>query len=94
MSEDEQLKEVIEQTISSAIATIPSYLQEIEENKDTLKVIEQKEFVYGLIIGMALSMAVASLTSIKKGIPTPEDQLKIRDMVYSKIPEIRKEIFK
>jgi len=39
-------------------------------------------------------MAVASLTSIKKGIPTPEDQLKIRDMVYSKIPEIRKEIFK
>jgi len=47
-----------------------------------------------LIIGMALSMAVASLTSIKKGMPTSEDQLKIRDMVYSKIPEIRKEIFK
>lgn len=94
MSEDEQLKVVIEQTISKAIATIPSYLQEIEENKDILKVTEQKEFVYGLIIGMALSMAVASLTSIKKGIPTPEDQLKIRDMVYSKIPEIRKEIFK
>ncbi len=94
MSEDEQLKVVIEQTISKAIATIPSYLQEIEENKNTLKVLDQKEFVYGLIIGMALSMAVASLTSIKKGIPTPEDQLKIRDMVYSKIPEIRKEIFK
>ncbi|KAG2476828.1 MAG: hypothetical protein NPMRTH1_1510006 [Nitrosopumilales archaeon] len=94
MSEDEQLKVVIEQTISKAIATIPSYLQEIEENKGTLKVLDQKEFVYGLIIGMALSMAVASLTSIKKGIPTPEDQLKIRDMVYSKIPEIRKEIFK
>jgi len=94
MSEDVQLKVVIEQTISKAIATIPSYLQEIEENKGTLKVLDQKEFVYGLIIGMALSMAVASLTSIKKGIPTPEDQLKIRDMVYSKIPEIRKEIFK
>jgi len=94
MSEDEQLKVVIEKTISGAIATIPSYLQEIEENKDILKVTEQKEFVYGLIIGMALSMAVASLTSIKKGIPAPEDQLKIRDMVYSKIPEIRKEIFK
>ncbi len=94
MIEDEQIKVVIEQTISKAIATIPSYLQEIEENKGTLKVLDQKEFVYGLIIGMALSMAVASLTSIKKGIPTPEDQLKIRDMVYSKIPEIRKEIFK
>jgi len=94
MSEDEQLKVVIEQTIRGAIATIPSYLQEIEENKDILKVTEQKEFVYGLIIGMALSMAVASLTSIKKGMPTTEDQLKIRDMVYSKIPEIRKEIFK
>ncbi len=94
MSEDEQLKVVIEQTISKAIATIPSYLQEIEENKGTLKVLDQKEFVYGFIIGMALSMAVASLTSMKKGIPTPEDQLKIRDMVYSKIPEIRKEIFK
>jgi len=94
MSEAEQLKVVIGQTISKAIATIPAYLQEIEENKDILKVTEQKEFVYGLIIGMALSMAVASLTSIKKGMPTSEDQLKIRDIVYSKIPEIRKEIFK
>jgi len=94
MNEEEQLKVVIEQTISGAIATIPSYLQEIEENKDILKVTEQREFVYGLIIGMGLSMAVASLTSIKRGMPTSEDQLKIRDMVYSKIPEIRKEIFK
>ncbi len=94
MSEDEQLKMVIEQTISKAITTIPSYLQEIEENKGTLKVLDQKDFVYGLIIRMALSMAVASLTSIKKGMPTSEDQLKIRDMVYNKIPEIRKEIFK
>jgi len=94
MNEEEQLKVVIEQTISGAIATIPSYLQEIEENKDILKVTEQREFVYGLIIGMGLSMAVASLTSIKRAMPTSEDQLKIRDMVYSKIPEIRKEIFK
>lgn len=94
MSEDEQLEGIIEQTISGAIATIPSYLQEIEENKDALKVTEQKEFVYGLIMGMALGMASTALTSIRQGIPTLEDQLKIRDMVYSKISEIRKEIFK
>jgi len=37
MSEDE-LKMLIEQTLSGAIATIPGHLQEIEQNKDTLKV--------------------------------------------------------
>jgi len=94
MSEDEQLEMIIEQTINGAISTIPTYLQEIEQNKDTLKVVESKEFVYGLIMGMALGMASTALTSIKQGMPTQEDQIKIRDMVYSKIPQIREEIFK
>ncbi len=93
MSEDE-LKLLIEQTLSGAIATIPGLLQEIEQNKVALKVDNPKEFVYGLIMGMALGMASTALTSMKQGMPTPEDQMKIRDLVYSKIPQIRDEIFK
>ncbi|HET6518064.1 MAG TPA: hypothetical protein VFG25_07595 [Nitrosopumilaceae archaeon] len=94
MSEDEQLEMLIEQTISGAIATIPSHLEEIEQNKDTLKVNDTKEFVYGIVMGMALGMASTALASMKQEMPTTEDQLKIRDLVFSKIPQIRKEIFK
>ena len=94
MSEDEQLEMLIEQTINGAIATIPTHLEEIEQNKDTLKVNDPKEFVYGIIMGMALGMASTALASIKQGMPTTEDQLKIRNMVFSKIPQIREEIFK
>ena len=94
MSEDEQLEMLIEQTINGAMATIPTHLEEIEQNKDTLKVNDPKEFVYGIIMGMALGMASTALASLKQEMPTTEDQLKIRNMVFSKIPKIRKEIFK
>ena len=94
MSEDEQLEMLIEQTINGAMATIPSHLEEIEQNKDQLKVNDTKEFVYGIIMGMALGMASTALTSIKQEMPTMEDQLKIRNLVFSKIPQIREEIFK
>jgi len=94
MSEDEQLEMLIEKTINGVMATIPIHLEEIEQNKDTLKVNDPKEFVYGIIIGMALGMASTALASMKQEMPTSKDQLKIRDMVYSKIPEIREKIFK
>ncbi len=94
MSEDEQLEMLIEQTINGAMATNPTHLEEIEQNKDILKVNDPKVFVYGIIIGMTLGMASTALASIKQEMPTSEDQLKIRDMVYSKIPEIREKIFK
>lgn len=91
MSED-QLEMLITQTINGAIATIPSYLEEIEQNKEVLKVENPKEFVYGIIMGMALGMSGAILSAQKEA-PTVEDQEKIRDIVYKHIPEIRERIF-
>ena len=67
---DEPLEMLISQTINGAIATIPSYLEEIRENKDTLKVENPKEFVYGVVMGIALRMGGAG---IQKEIPTAED---------------------
>ncbi len=93
MSEDEQLEMLIEQTINGAIAAIPSQLEEIKQSKDILKVENPNEFVFGVIMGMALGM-VGALMTAQKGIPTLEDQLKVREIIYKKIPDIREQIFK
>ncbi len=89
---DEELEEMIMQTINGAVATIPSYLEEIKENKETFKVENPKEFVYGVIMGMALGMSGAIL-SAQKEMPTAEDQIKVRDIIYKHLPEIRERIF-
>jgi hypothetical protein len=91
MSED-QLETLIIQVINGAVTTIPSYLDEIKENKEVLKVENPQEFVYGIVMGMALGMGGAIL-SAQKEVPTEEDQIKIRDIVYKHIPEIRERIF-
>lgn len=90
--EDNILEEIIEQTINGAVSTIPLHLEEIKGNKDALQVGDPKEFVYGLIMGMALGMGSAVLTAQDPS-PTQEDQMKVRDMVYKRIPEIRERIF-
>ena len=89
---EEQLEMLITQTINGAVATIPSYLEEIQENKDVLKVENPQEFVYGIVMGMALGMSGAILSTQKEA-PTPEDQIKVRDMIYKYIPDIRERIF-
>jgi len=91
MSEDE-LETLILQTINGAVATIPSYLEEIKENKEIFKVENPKEFVYGIVMGMALGMSGA-IMSEQKEMPTEEDQIKVRDIIYKHIPEIRERIF-
>lgn len=93
MSQEEQLEQLINQTLDGALATIPAHLQEIEQNKDIIKVENPKEFVYGLIVGSALTTGITGLVQLKKELPTPEDQIKIRDMVYKHIPLIRERVF-
>ena len=89
---DDEIENIIEQTINGAISTIPAYMNEITQNKETLKVENPKEFVYGMVMGMALGLGGAVLSSQKQE-PTIEDQIKVRDMVYKNIPEIRERIF-
>ena len=89
---EEELEKIIEQTINGAISTIPAYMDEIKENKETLKVEDPKEFVYGMVMGMALGISGAFLSAQKEA-PTHEDQIKVRDTVYKNIPQIRERIF-
>ena len=91
MTED-PLEAIIMQTINVVIATIPGYLQEIKENKEILKVENAQEFVYGIVMGMALGMSGAILSAQDKP-PTVEDQMRVRDIIYKHIPEIRERIF-
>lgn len=93
MSEDDQLEQLINQTLDGALAMIPSYLNEIEQNKEDLKVKDVKEFVYGIVMGMALGMASTAVAAVRQGMPTEQDQIKIRDLIYSKIPHVRERIF-
>ena len=91
MSED-PLEVLILQTINGAIATIPGYMEEIKQNKETLKVENAQEFVYGIVMGMALGMSGAILSAQDKP-PTNEDQMRVRDIIYKHIPDIRERIF-
>ena len=89
---DEQMETLITQTINGAVLTIPAYLEDIKQNQETLKVANPQEFVYGMIMGMALGMSGA-LLSAQKEMPTAEEQMKVRDTIYKYIPEIREQIF-
>jgi hypothetical protein len=93
MSEDEQLEQLIIQTLDGALQTIPAYIQEMEQNKKELGITNVKEFVYGIIMGMALGMASTAVATLRQGMPTIEDQQKIRELIYSKIPQVRERIF-
>ena len=93
MSEDEQLEQLINQTLDGSLATVPAHLQEIEQNTHIIKAENPREFVYGLIVGAALTTGITGLVQIKKSMPTAEDQIKIRELVYKKIPQIRERIF-
>ena len=89
---EEQIEMLITQTINSAVLTIPSYLEDIKQNQETLKVENPQEFVYGMIMGMTLGMSGALLTA-QEEMPTAEEQMKVRDIIYKYIPEIREQIF-
>lgn len=93
MSEEERLEELINQTLDGTLSTIPIYLQEIEQNKTELHVENVREFVFGVIMGMSLGMASTAIAAMRNGMPSEEDQIKVRDMVYSKIPQIRERIY-
>ena len=89
---EEQIELIITQTINGASLTIPAYLEDIKQNQEILKVENPQEFVYGMIMGMALGMSGA-LLSAQEEMPTAEEQMKVRDMIYKYIPEIREQIF-
>jgi hypothetical protein len=90
--DEEQIELLITQTINGAALTIPAYLEDIKQNQETLKVENPQEFVYGMIMGMALGMSGALLSS-QKEMPTAEEQMRVRDIIYKYIPEIRERIF-
>lgn len=89
---EEQMELIITQTINGAVLTIPAYLEDIKQNQETLKVDNPQEFVYGMVMGMVLGMSGA-LLSAQNEMPTAEEQMKVRDIIYKYIPEIREQIF-
>ena len=93
MGADKDLVDLIDRTINEVIATAPMHLENISEDPQAMQVGDPKEFVYGMIMGMALGMGTMVMTT-KAGVPTEEDQIMIREMVHSKIPRIRDQIFK
>ncbi len=92
MGEDE-IEALINKALDAALSVVPMQLQEIEQHNEELRVENPKEFVYGFVMGMALAMGSSFLSMQSEGTPTPEDEMRIRDIVHKKIPDIRARIF-
>lgn len=86
MSED--LDAIILQVINGALAAAPEYLAEAENNRAELGIENPKEFVYGIVMGMAMGMGGAVLGAQGKA-PTKENQAMVRDAIYRHVPDIR-----
>ena len=94
---EKQLEAMVNQTVELAISQKDAYFKEIEASNEILKIKDKKEFVFGLIMGQILGLGVAALAQMKaasgQGNPTPQDQMKVRDMAYKLVPQIRERIF-
>jgi hypothetical protein len=97
MGVEEDLQAMINQTVELAITQKDAYFKEIEASNDILKIKDPKEYVFGLIMGQVLMGGIATLAQMKmqdgQGTPTPQDQMKVRDMAYKLVPQIRERIF-
>ena len=94
---EKQLEIMVTQTVELAISQKDAYFEEIKASNEILKIKDQKEFVFGLIMGQILGLGIAALAQMKaasgQGNPTPQDQMKVRDMAYKLVPQIRERIF-
>ena len=94
---EKQLEIMVTQTVELAISQKDAYFEEIKASNEILKIKDQKEFVFGLIMGQILGLGVAALAQMKaatgQGNPTPQDQMKVRDMAYQLVPQIRERVF-
>ena len=94
---EKQLEAMINQTVELAISQKDAYFKEIEASNEILKIKDRKEFVFGLIMGQILGLGGAALAQMKaatgQGNPTPQDQMKVRDMAYQLVPQIRERVF-
>ena len=94
---EKQLEVMVTQTVELAISQKDAYFKEIDASNEILKIKDPKEFVFGLIMGQILGLGVAALAQMKaasgQGNPTAQDQMKVRDMAYKLVPQIRERIF-
>ena len=87
----DQLESMVDQLVGAAVATIPAYRDDIRQNEETFRVENPDEFVFGVVMGMVLGLGGAMLGS--DGSLSRDDHERVKDMVYDRIPEIRKRIF-
>ena len=97
MSHDQDTAKILESTINDALneilETIPTHTQYAIDNKQELQLQNTQEFVYGLAVGMGLTMSGAILSTQLQRMPTPKEQEQIREIVFKRIPKIRAKIF-
>lgn len=91
---DGSIEEALNSAIDTAISTIPAHVAQVEQNEDLFQVENPKEFAFGMVFGMAVSMCgmLLSEQSVDDVMDGRADE-KIMRVVEGRIPDIRARIF-
>lgn len=86
------LSAAINGALDVGLAGIADHMKEIETDQE-LRVQNAKEYEYGYVMGMSMSLSGALISMMTGKEPTVEEHEIARQIIYKRIPEIRSRIF-
>ncbi len=96
MSLDQRTRGSLEQIIDRVIEGLPRFVKILfdPEWKAQLHLENEKDFAFGVAIGMIQQTFLVTFVSSHSRIPNDQEDLEVTKVIFSRMPQIREAIFK